>query len=152
MDTTASDGERRKVWLLEVEQMNDRIVSTDAVMASICNWYNRKATKDGLRLAWIESAVNDTPTYSAPSGWVSTADRLPEDDGYVVVFIESGKSGNISFARCIGIASYADDGAGWLLEGYPDAEVNITHWMDPPDPLGRKRATIEDLSKEVRNA
>ena len=152
MDTTASDGERRKVWLLEVEQMNDRIVSTDAVMASICKEYNRKPDGHyGLKLAYIEKAVNDTPTYETPSGWVSTADRLPEDDGFVVVFIESGKCGNISFSRCIGIASYdPDDGAGWFLENYPDAEVNITHWMGPPDPLGRKRATIEDLSKEVK--
>ena len=128
--------------------MNDRLVSTDAVMQSVCNWYNRKATKDGLRLAYIESAVNDTPTFSAPSGWVSVDDRLPEDDGFVVVFIESGKSENISFCRCIELASYdTADGCGWVLEHYPYADVNITHWMDPADPLGRKRATIEELMK-----
>jgi hypothetical protein len=68
--------------------MNDRLVSTDAVMASVCNWYNRKATKDGLRLAYIESAVNDTPTFSTPSGWVSVDDRLPEDDGDVAEVIK----------------------------------------------------------------
>jgi hypothetical protein len=128
--------------------MNDRIVSTDAIMASICKWYNRKATKDGLRLAWIESAVNDTPTFSAPSGWVSVDDRLPEDDGFVVAFIESGTWDNITFARCIEIASYdTEDGCGWVLEHYPMAKVNITHWMDPPDPLGRKRLTLDDLNE-----
>lgn len=52
------------------ERMNDRLVSTDAVMQSICEEYNRRflaGDRGGLKLAWIEKAVNDTPTFSAPS-------------------------------------------------------------------------------------
>ena len=39
-----------------------RLINADAVMKCITAEYNRKATRDGLRLAWIEKAVNDAPT------------------------------------------------------------------------------------------
>lgn len=129
-----------------------RLVDTDDLMVSICKEYDRKADIGqagiGLRLAWIEKAVNDTPTAELYSGWIDVNDRLPEDDGFVVVFVENGTWDNITFARCIEIASYdTEDGCGWVLEHYPYADVNITHWMDPADPLGRKRLTLDDLNE-----
>lgn len=38
--------------------MKDEIISRSEVMKSITAEYNRKATGDGLKLAWIEKAVN----------------------------------------------------------------------------------------------
>ncbi len=41
--------------------MKDDTVSRVAVMESLTREYNRRRTGDGLKLAWIEKAVNDVP-------------------------------------------------------------------------------------------
>lgn len=41
--------------------MKDDTVSRAAVMESLTKEYNRRRTGDGLKLAWIEKAVNDVP-------------------------------------------------------------------------------------------
>lgn len=41
--------------------MKDDTVSRVAVMQSLTKEYNRRRTGDGLKLAWIEKAVNDVP-------------------------------------------------------------------------------------------
>jgi hypothetical protein len=41
-----------------------RLIDTDDLMQSICAEYNRRflaGDRGGLKLAWIEKAVNDTP-------------------------------------------------------------------------------------------
>lgn len=45
-------------------QVCDDCVSREAVMDAITAEYNRKSTGDGLRLAWIEKAVNSVPSVS----------------------------------------------------------------------------------------
>lgn len=42
--------------------MRRRLVYTDELMRHLVTEYNRKGIGGGLRLAWIEKAVNDTPT------------------------------------------------------------------------------------------
>jgi hypothetical protein len=42
--------------------MERRLVYTDELMNHLQAEYNRKSAGFGLRLAWIEKAVNDTPT------------------------------------------------------------------------------------------
>ena len=54
--------------------MQRRLVYTDELMKSITAEYNRKRTNNGLRLAWIEKAVNDTPTAEAQAD-----DERPDD-------------------------------------------------------------------------
>ena len=39
------------------------LVSRAEVKQSLVSEYNRRHTKDGLKLAWIEKAVNDVPNY-----------------------------------------------------------------------------------------
>lgn len=41
-----------------------RLVDAEDLMRCITKEYNRRRTGDGLRLAWIEKAVNDAPTVS----------------------------------------------------------------------------------------
>ena len=57
-----------------------RLVDAEDLMVNICKEYDRKAdmgqTGSGLKLAWIESAVNDTPTAELSSGWIDVNDRL----------------------------------------------------------------------------
>ena len=45
-------------------QVCDDCVSREAVMDAITAEYNRKSTGDGLRIAWIEKAVNSVPSVS----------------------------------------------------------------------------------------
>ena len=40
------------------------LVSRKKVIESLKNEYNRKHTDDGLKLAWIEKAVNDVKAYT----------------------------------------------------------------------------------------
>lgn len=42
--------------------MQRRLIYTDELMNHLVAEYNRKAVGTGLKLAWIEKAVNDTPT------------------------------------------------------------------------------------------
>ena len=56
--------------------MRDDIVSRREVMKSIVAEYNRRYSEGGLRLAWIEKAVNDTPALQPSGGRLIDADRL----------------------------------------------------------------------------
>lgn len=40
--------------------MEKRLIEASAVMESLTKEYNQRRTGDGLKLAWIEKAVNDT--------------------------------------------------------------------------------------------
>ena len=58
-------------------QVCDDCVSREAVMDAITAEYNRKSTGDGLRLAWIEKAVNSVPSVSPqPCGDAISRDEL----------------------------------------------------------------------------
>ena len=46
--------------------MQRRLIYTDDLMKAITAEYNRRRTGDGLKLAWIELAVNKTPTAETP--------------------------------------------------------------------------------------
>lgn len=57
--------------------MRDDIVSRREVMASLVAEYNRSYSEGGLKLAWIEKSVNDTPAQAVPAdGWQVGAEEL----------------------------------------------------------------------------
>lgn len=39
----------------------DELISRQAAIKSVTQEYNRRRTGDGLKLAWIEKAINETP-------------------------------------------------------------------------------------------
>jgi hypothetical protein len=46
-----------------------RLINTDDLMRNICKEYDQRAEKgQGLKLAWIEKAVNDTPDADLTGG------------------------------------------------------------------------------------
>ena len=62
--------------------MNDELITRTAVMESLTAEYNRKGTGDGLKLAWIEKAVSDTPSAQPErktGRWIPCSERLPEE-------------------------------------------------------------------------
>lgn len=58
--------------------MQKRLVYTDELMAHLTCEYNRRAVGSGLKLAWIEKAVNDTPT---AEGYEEKDNERPDDQG-----------------------------------------------------------------------
>ena len=71
--------------------------------------------------------------YVAEQKWISVKDRLPEDDGLVLVLF-TDRYMNIRFKDTYTLANFDNDD-GWILEIYPEFEnPNVTHWMPLPEP------------------
>jgi len=98
---------------------NDLVVRSE-VMRSLTDEYNRRYKEGGLKLAWIEKAVNDTPEL-----WISAEDRLPETDDHVLCCTRT-KAGRQNI-----VIGYYMDGL-WRC----GMNSNVTHWMPLPEPPG----------------
>ena len=62
--------------------------------------------------------------------WYTPEERPPEEDTYTVVTF-SGHYKNITYDHALGIATWADDGCGWLLDGAPEGISFTVHaWAD----------------------
>jgi len=62
--------------------------------------------------------------------WFTPDEKLPPEDVFVVVTF-SGRCGNISYDHALGIATWFDDGEGWLLDGAPEGiEFEVHAWAD----------------------
>ena len=65
------------------------------------------------------------------TGWIRVEDKLPEDGGEVLVFL-NGKYGNITFVNAIQMGNYYDD--EWFLPEFPHIEnPKVSHWMEFQD-------------------
>ena len=112
-----------------------RLIEHDAVILSIAKEYNRRRTGDGLKLAWIEKAVSDTPTaklWHCPDDQ-NDPDRLPKNMDFVLVLV-TGKAGGIHCEQALFIASFAPDD-GWILNDVtdrPDDSWKVVKWMAIP--------------------
>lgn len=67
------------------------------------------------------------------SEWLPVTERLPEHGG-TVVCRTSGRE--LRFARVMRVTTYADGTPAtefrWM--GYPDGQIEVTHWMELPEP------------------
>lgn len=113
----------------------NRLIEHDAVMLSIAKEYNRWRPTEGLRLAWIEKAVNDTPTakiWHCPDD-MDDPERLPPNMDFVLA-LANGKAGGIDCIRAPFIASFAPDD-GWVLNDVTDRPGDswkVIKWMAIP--------------------
>lgn len=65
--------------------------------------------------------------------WIDVKDRLPEDDGNLVLCCVTGAYENIGFAHALCLGFWTKD-EGWILEGWPEwKKPGVTHWMKAPD-------------------
>ena len=99
--------------------MKNDYVSRQAIMDSLVKEYNNRHSDGGLRLAWIELAVNRTEGI----GWVPAAEATPAPDQYVLCCTRT-KSGVANIVR-----GY-HDGERWCC----GMNSNVTHWMLMPEP------------------
>lgn len=107
------------------KEMNGLITRADAI-ASLAAEYNRRWKEEGgsfggLKLAWAEKAINDTP---AADRWIPVTERVPEDDDIVLVSCRT-KKGIDTINR-----AYYEDGF-WHGSG---SMSNVLAWQRLPDP------------------
>lgn len=60
-----------------VGNKSDELISRQAAIKSVTQEYNRRRTGDGLKLAWIEKAINGTPTEEPKPRWIPCTERMP---------------------------------------------------------------------------
>lgn len=65
--------------------------------------------------------------------WIRVADRLPEDDMFVLAIVSGKPTKNITFVGAYCFAEYSD--GGWIIEEYLEWEnPTVTHWAPLPEP------------------
>lgn len=114
------------------------LVNRKTVMKSITEEYNRRRTGDGLKLAWIEKAVNAVPE---ESGWIPVF----EDDRNTLPTVDEDRYSDfvlLSFANayipCIG--QYREDEDGGAFYNGDDVEpltrigLIVNAWQRLPKP------------------
>ena len=81
--------------------------------------------------------------------WYTPEEKLPPEYHSVVTSI-SGKIGKTRFDHALTTAMWADDGCGWIIEGYADyenADITVHAWADI-EPYGFKKETKERSDEE----
>lgn len=104
--------------------MRDELISRAAVMRALTGEYNRRRMREGLhpgeglKLAWIEKAVNTV------QGWIPVTERLPEPEVLVLVTTKTTKG-----VRNVNRAYYMN--GFWHGSG---SMAGVTAWMPLPEP------------------
>lgn len=73
--------------------------------------------------------------------WYTPEEKLPPED-YCMVVTVSGRDGNINYDHALQVGNYADDGCGWIIEGFSnEAQFTVHAWCDL-NPYGMKQETL----------
>lgn len=75
-------------------------------------------------------------------GWIPCADRLPEKDQEVLIYLDENEGGmlELGYTSLITIAIYTGEGDEWSRDWEADANAPVedgcqpTHWMPLPEP------------------
>ena len=100
------------------------MINRKEAMKALTAEYNRRRYAhdlhpgEGLKLAWIEKAINSVP------GWIPVMERLPETDDMMLVTAKTQKG-----QRNVNRAYYSN--GFWHGSG---SMANVTAWMPLPEP------------------
>lgn len=94
---------------------------------------------DGNRLVYLKDVldlIDEQPTLTPPTEWVSVEDRLPDTDGAYLVYAPTYTGGSSSSLDCIGGIMFSRfKHEKWSIEsGYYKRPNCVTHWMPIPTP------------------
>ena len=68
-----------------------------------------------------------------PPRWISVEDRLPKEEGLVLVIANGKPMNNITLVDAYELGEYTDE--GWIIDAWPGWEdAQVTHWMPLPEP------------------
>ena len=117
------------------------LVSRKAVMDSLTEEYNRRR-EDGLKLAWIELAVN-----RVGSAWISVKDRLPKHLEQVLIWVTyTNEDGDEEDGYTVQTTYF--DGEPFLFGGQP-----VEWWMPAlPGPEKERIATAPAAPRNDKEA
>lgn len=107
--------------------MSDTINRQDA-MKCITEEYNRKRSGDGLKLAWIEKAVNSVPSAQL---WIPCTERLPENNEDVLCCSYTGK---FLIGTLYKSGPNISSVTGYAAESDSEIMLNCIAWMPLPKP------------------
>ena len=93
--------------------MRDDLVSRKEIIDSLVNEYNRKRTNDGLKLAWIEKAVNVVPSAQLGTNLAEVGTDCISRQQAIDALTEA----------------YEDIDAEWILRKLPSAQ-RTGKWLD----------------------
>lgn len=68
--------------------------------------------------------------------WTDLEEKVPEYSDELMLIVCNGQYGHIHFKNAIQLATYCDE--GWILESYPEADVEVLAWMKLPPTYRRK--------------
>ena len=106
-----------------------RLIDADALKAEIQRRRERYKTLTGVDMAML---IDDAPTVG---GWISVADKLPNDNKPVYVWLGRGSElrSEIPF---VGKYDPFRSGAWWIwgLDSDHRDNIKVTHWMPLPEP------------------
>lgn len=72
------------------------------------------------------------------SGWIPVEERLPEDEGNVLVVV-TGRYKAVRFENAIMLGNYSSTDKDWIIEGWEEWEnPNVIAWQPLPNPYNRK--------------
>ena len=114
-----------------------RAIDADRLLKMMSHW------KPYMDMDKVRKAVQNMPTLTPPNEWVSVEERLPEKDGWYLVYAP-GYWGNSKICGLDGLASSnfkQNYKVHWGIErgtgrGCPGI---VTHWMPLPAPPDRRR-------------
>lgn len=72
--------------------------------------------------------INAQPSF----GWISTEERLPEQDGHYLCNFRFGYHSDMTFTRVLDY--YATDAVPHFQHTLGDTTMKVTHWMPLPQP------------------
>ena len=96
-------------------------------------WFENRAAQTPMQGAkkMFMLAV-DALRYKEAHRWIPVAERLPENDNYVLV-VATGNFEKVYLEQAIEFATYTEK-EGWVLEMWPEMENPVvTYWMPVPD-------------------
>ena len=110
-------------------QLATDCISRQAALASLVKEYNRRFSlgeRNGLKMAWIEKAVDDTPHIDVPR-WIPVTEALPTTDDKVLccTMTKKGVPGIV-----IGYYLRGEHGCSWAC----GMNSNVVAWMPLPEP------------------
>lgn len=97
-------------------------------------WKSQGRSYEAMLLTGVvDSLVYTEPAVPSSHQWISTKERLPDDNICVLALVSGQPEEHVFLENAYQVAEYFPDN-DWLIEGFPDWEnPTVTWWMPLPE-------------------
>ena len=102
-----------------------RLIDADELHAEISKWPKNVIYKD-----WVQSAIATAPTVPAYGEWVKTANRLPEEQKEVLIYLpeyDSVEMASLFTIPSMNLREWVQNEDAYMLD-------EVSYWMPLPEP------------------